>query len=140
MTEINAMHMAETVCRRIMADLPDAPLVLETYVRPGEYDYERTDAARLLDQWVVMLRPTLDFVSVGGQGRLRGFGLYDEVDIGGQNDIGPQYDYVTFPVEARHNPALVVGDEYVARLRTSVERAVAAVEADYAAAKAGSDR
>lgn len=142
-TTINTMHMAETVCRQIMRDLPDAPIRLDiAQVTPAgiEHDYERTSAARLMDQWTVLLIPTLDFVTVTANGRLHGFGLYDQIDIGGVNRIGPEYDYVTFPEGGKDDPSLVAGEQYVALLRSSVERAVAAVEADYAAAKTRSDR
>ncbi len=137
MTTISRADLGTTVCRVLMREMDDKPIRVDVPNprRPiGAHEYEYTRIHPLADQWMVTLLPTLDFVTVTANGKYFGFGLWEDIDIGGVNSMGrPEYDYVNYPDGYRDDPSLITGDEYVAKLRAVVERAVKAAEDDYAA-------
>lgn len=127
---INTTDLGTTVCRALLCEMDDMPIALEPYRQATEYTTEAR--RRIADQWTVMLRPTLDFVSVRAQTKYHGLGLRDYVDL---NPEDPRFEalFVTYPKD----PAEIIGEEFTARLRAAIELAARAVEDDYAAAKAG---
>jgi hypothetical protein len=134
-TKISPLDLGATVCRALMRDMNDKPIRLALYnPKTASDDYEYTSARKVADQWTVTLLPTLDFVTVSATGKFWGMGMWDQIDVGGVNHIGPEYDYVTYPEDS----AQITGDEYVTRLRSVVERALKAVEDAYAAKRAAS--
>jgi hypothetical protein len=130
---VTTTDMATTVCRALMREMGDKPLRLSLFdLRTMSYSYERTNAARIADQWTVTLMPTLEFVTVSAHGKYWGMGMHDDLDIGGSKR--PQYHYVRYP---DGDPTLIAGAEYVTALRAAVEQALAAVERDHAKAHGG---
>lgn len=134
-TRLNPTELGEAVCRKLLRGMPDAALVLNVY--GGAPEWTPAAEQRMFGQWVVALNPTLDFVSVVPKGQLEtAWGPYKEIDFGGNNPLTPASELVHYPADRQD----ITGEAYAALLRDAVERAVQAVEADYAAALKRSGR
>lgn len=132
---VETTDLGAAVCRAVMREMDGKPVALELR-RPGYAPrYEATTAGgqTIAWQWCVILMPTLDFVSVRAQLHCTGGVLYrDAVLDPGDDTPFCQFLFVRYPAD----PAAITGPGYEAELRAAVEKAVAAVEADWARVRA----
>jgi hypothetical protein len=126
---VNPTDLGTAVCRAIMRDLDDKPVILETFnVATHGRDFEYTPASEraIAAQWCVILLPLPDCVGVRAHLKFWGMGIWDQAEL---TDGGNKENlFVRYP----EDPAQITGAEYETALREAVSKALAAVEADRA--------
>ena len=127
---VNRTDLGATVCRALLREMADKPVRLDIWAGAGQWHIERTGQIRVLDQWTVRISPTLEYVSVVAQGRYQTLIGCDTIPIPGDDTTEAGTLLIAYPKDS----AEITGDEYAARLREAVERALVVCEADYAAA------
>lgn len=131
---VNPADLGTAVCRAIMRDMDDKPILLELH-KPSAPSWpviEATSAGErvIAAQWCVVLLPLPHAVGVRAHLKFWGMGIWDRAvltDGGNKENL-----FVPYPKAME----LIGGDDYYAALRDAVDRALAAVEADRAKIKA----
>lgn len=125
---VEPADLATALCRAVMRDLDDQPILLEL-LRPGTvmtYDYEATTAAKRMaaGQYCAVLLPVPGFVSVRAHLKFHGLGFHDRAVLSPGDGEFEELIFVRYP----DDPALIIGPEYEAELRAAVGKALAAIE------------
>lgn len=123
-----ATDLIEAVCKQIVADHPDLPIVVEVGYHP-DYTYYRTPEAstQILNQRCVRLIPGWDAVVVSGAGRYF---------FGSNERIGQRITVPTgMPADAPDS-AVILGEAFRDAVVAAVRAKLVEVEAHYATLEA----
>jgi hypothetical protein len=131
---VNPTDLGTAVCRAIMRDLDDKPVILETFnlaTHGRDFEYTSASERAIAAQWCVILLPLPDCVGVRAHLKFWGMGIWDQAELAdGDNKHNL---FVRYP----EDPAQIMGAEYESALRAAVSKALAAIEADRAKVRSG---